>query len=65
MSEVIYNRTAFENCTGCLKIIPFHEPCRTLEGLSKMVLANVIIFAVLKKLDNPLSIQKYLFADNC
>ena len=48
---------AFENCTFRLKVAPFHEHCRTLKGLSKMVLANVIAVEVLKIFHNFVSMQ--------
>ena len=46
-------------------VVSFHEPCRTLQGLSKMVLANVIAFAVLKILHNLVSMLNFLFANSC
>ena len=50
---------AFENCIGHLKITLFYELCRTLQGLSKMVLVNAIAFAVLKILHNLVCMQKF------
>ena len=49
---------AIKNYRGCLKIASFDKPYRTLQGLSKMVLAKVIAFAVLKALHNLVSMQK-------
>ena len=56
---------AIKNYRGCLKIASFDKPYRTLQGLSKMVLAKVIAFAVLKALHNLVSMQKSSFANNC
>ena len=36
--KVALNWTTFENCTGSLKVVPFHEARRTLQGLSELVM---------------------------
>ena len=61
-AKVAQNLRAFKVC--CLKITPSYEPCRTLWGLSKMVLGNVRAFSVLKVLDNLVSMQKSLSVNN-
>ena len=38
----------FQNCTGRSKIVTFCKLCRIFWGLSKMVLANIVAFAVLR-----------------
>ena len=50
---------------GLFSVVLFFRLCRTLSRLSKMVLANVGAFAVLKILHKLVSIQMSLFANNC
>ena len=43
----------------------FSGICRSLKGLSKMVLINVLVFVVWKMLHNFVFVQKCSFANNC
>ena len=43
----------------------FYGICRILLGFSKMALVNIAVFVVLKILFNLISMQKFLFTNNC
>ena len=56
---------AFENCTGRFKLVFLKNFVELYKVLSRTASVNVIAFSVLKILQNLVSMQKCLLANNC
>ena len=65
MSKEEQNSTAFKKYTGCFSAFHLDVTYRTLQELFRMALAKFVTFIVLTILDNLISMQNSLNANNC
>ena len=54
-----------EACKSRFRVFIFDGICRTLQGLSKITLVNIVTFVVLKILYNAIFVKTCLFTNNC
>ena len=62
--KVAQNPMVLKRQTGRFSVFYLDVTCRTLQDLSRMALANFVIFVVLNIFDNLISMQSSLNANN-